>query len=78
MPTKTPESPLAVETATTEAIAAAETAAEHELVVLQDFLGYVKGQIITEAKKVKDLVDSEWQTHFVKKQKTASEDAARN
>ena len=44
-------------------------AVEHELVVVEDFLGHVKGQIITEAEKVKELLESEWQSHFVKKAK---------
>ena len=52
----------------------AEAAAEYELVVLQGFLGYVKGQIITAPEKVAELIDSEWQTHFIKKQKQASEE----
>ena len=38
-----------------------------ELVVVENFLKYVKGEIITEAKEIEDLIESEWQNHFVKK-----------
>lgn len=58
----------------TEIVQAVETAVEHELVVVEGFLGYVKGQIITEAEKVKELLESEWQHHFVKKPKQAPAD----
>lgn len=43
---------------------------EYELVVIENFADYVKGQIITDVKKIADLVDSEWQAHFVKKAAT--------
>lgn len=57
-----------------ETIQAVEAAVEHELVVVEGFLGYVKGQIITEAEKIKELLESEWSAHFVKKQKQAPAD----
>lgn len=47
-------------------------AIEHELVVVENFLSYVKGEIISDAAKVKELIESEWQNHFVKKQAAAS------
>lgn len=53
-----------------ETAQAAEAAIEHELVVVEAFLGYAKGQVITEAEKIKELLESEWQSHFVKKPKT--------
>ena len=34
--------------------------------VVENFLTYGKGDIITDAKLVKQLLDSEWQNHFVK------------
>jgi len=40
---------------------------EYELVVIENFGNYVKGQIITDDKEIADLVDSEWQANFVKK-----------
>jgi hypothetical protein len=40
---------------------------EYELVVIENFGEYVKGEIISDVKKIADLVDSEWQAHFVKK-----------
>ena len=55
-------------------VQAVETAVEHELVVVEGFLDYVKGQVITEAEKVKELLESEWQHHFVKKPKQAPAD----
>lgn len=73
---KATEIAKAVETAATEAVAAVETAVEHELVVVEGFLGYVKGQVITEAEKVKELLESEWEHHFVKKQKQPQEPLA--
>jgi len=57
-----------------EIVQAVETAVEHELVVVEGFLGYVKGQIITEAEKVKELLASEWEHHVIKKQKQAPAD----
>lgn len=38
-----------------------------ELVVIENFLDHVKGDIVTEAKKIESYLDSEWQNHFVKK-----------
>lgn len=58
----------------TEIVQAVETAVEHQLVVVEGFLGYVKGQIITEAEKVKELLESEWQNHVIKKPKQAPAD----
>lgn len=52
-----------------ETVKAVEAAVEHELVVIEAFLGYEKGQIITDAEKVKELLESEWENHFVKKLK---------
>ena len=34
--------------------------------VIESFLNYAKGDIITDAKLVKQLLESEWQNHFVK------------
>lgn len=48
---------------------AAEAAVEHELVVVESFLGYVRGDVISEVEKVKELLESEWSAHFVKRQK---------
>lgn len=36
------------------------------LTVIENFLEYVKGDVITDQKLVKQYVDSEWQNHFVK------------
>lgn len=38
------------------------------LIVVENFLEYAKGDIITDVKKMKQLQDSEWQNHFVKTQ----------
>lgn len=43
---------------------------EYELVVIENFAEYVKGEIISDVKKIADLIESEWQNHFVKKAKT--------
>ena len=43
---------------------------KYELVVVENFLHYVKGEIITDLKAVDELVESEWQNHFVKKSPT--------
>lgn len=59
---------------TQETIQAVESALDHEIVVVEGFLGYVKGQIITEAEKIKGLLESEWSAHFVKKPKQAPAD----
>lgn len=59
---------------TQETIQAVESALDHEIVVVEGFLGYVKGQIITEAEKIKELLESEWSAHFVKKPKQAPAD----
>lgn len=40
-----------------------------ELVVTESFPGYSKGDIVTDATKISELIDSEWSGHFVKKQK---------
>lgn len=45
--------------------------AQHELVVLESFLGHVKGDVISEAEKVSALLESEWVSHFVKRPKAA-------
>ena len=42
-----------------------------DLVVIENFLEYVKGEVITDVKKVAELIESEWQNHFVKKSKDA-------
>ena len=55
-----------------ETITAAEAAVEHELVVVEAFLEYAKGQIITDALKVKELLEGEWQAHVIKKAKPAN------
>ena len=57
-----------METNKTAVQSAADTI-EHELVVIESFPGYAKGEIITEAAKIKELIESEWQSHFVKRQK---------
>lgn len=44
-----------------------KAALAYELVVVENFAEYVKGQIITEAEKIKELVESEWSAHVVKK-----------
>ena len=44
---------------------------KYDLVVVENFLEYVKGEVITDVKKVTELVESEWQAHFVKKSKDA-------
>ncbi|WP_161539894.1 hypothetical protein [Glaciimonas sp. PCH181] len=36
------------------------------LTVIENFLDHVKGDSITDAKLIKQYVDSEWQNHFVK------------
>lgn len=36
------------------------------LTVVENFLEHIKGEIITDAKLVKQYIDSEWQNHFVK------------
>ena len=36
------------------------------LAVIENFLDHVKGDIITDAKLVKQYLESEWQNHFVK------------
>lgn len=36
------------------------------LTVVENFLDHVKGEVITDAKLVKQYLDSEWQAHFVK------------
>ena len=36
------------------------------LTVIENFLDHVKGDIITDAKLVKQYLESEWQNHFVK------------
>lgn len=38
------------------------------LLVVESFLDYAKGDMITDAKKIKQLQDSEWQGHVVKTQ----------
>lgn len=36
------------------------------LTVTENFLAHVKGDIITDAKLIKEYLESEWQNHFVK------------
>jgi len=36
------------------------------LLVVENFLSHVKGDIITDAKLMKQYLESEWQNHFVK------------
>ncbi len=57
-----------------QTIKAVEAAVEHELVVVESFLDYAKGQVITEAEKMKELLESEWQNHVIKKAKQAPAD----
>jgi hypothetical protein len=59
--------------ATTKSVQAAPA---YELVVVETFGEYEKGQIITEAEKIKELVESEWSAHFVKKPVPQPEDPA--
>jgi hypothetical protein len=47
---------------------------DHELLVVENFAEYVRGQIITEAAKIKELLESEWANHVVKKAKPAPAD----
>ncbi len=46
-----------------------QTELQHELVVVENFLSYVKGEIITDAAKIKELLESEWAAHVMKKAK---------
>jgi len=55
--------------------AAADAAGGYELVVVEACLSYEKGQIISEASKVNELLESEWSSHFVKKAKQPPADA---
>lgn len=43
---------------------------DHELVVIQNFLSYVKGEVIKDAEKIKDILESEWRAHVQKKPPT--------
>lgn len=45
------------------------------LVVVENFLNHVKGEVITDAEKVAEILESEWQAHVVKKAPT--EDSAK-
>jgi hypothetical protein len=36
------------------------------LTVVENFLTHVKGEIIVDAKLIKQYLDSEWQNHFIK------------
>lgn len=38
-----------------------------ELVVLENFCTYVKGEIIKDAAKVKEILASEWEAHVIKR-----------
>ena len=40
---------------------------EFELVVVENFLEHVKGEVITDFKKIEEYLESEFQNHFVKK-----------
>ena len=51
---------------------------EFELVVVENFSEYVKGEIITEAEKIEALIGSEFEAHFVKKAVTPAEPASTN
>ena len=44
--------------------------ANYELVVVENFLGHAKGDVISEPGEVEELIDSEWQGNFVKRLKT--------
>ena len=53
-----------------------KAALAYELVVVENFADYVKGQIITEAEKIKELVESEWSAHVVMKSVPPPEEPA--
>ena len=40
-----------------------------ELVVIENFAAHLKGEIITEAAKIKELLESEWAAHVIRKSK---------
>lgn len=40
---------------------------KYELVVIENFLSYVKGEVIKDVKKIEELIESEWQAHFIKR-----------
>lgn len=40
---------------------------EFELIVVENFLEHVKGEVITDFKRIEQYLESEWQNHFVKK-----------
>lgn len=42
---------------------------KYELVVIESFLRYLKGAIITDVKEVMALLESEYQAHFIKRSK---------
>jgi hypothetical protein len=44
-----------------------ETSEQYELVVVESFGSYAKGDIITDAQSVHDILSGEWQHHVVKK-----------
>jgi hypothetical protein len=39
---------------------------DHVLTVVENFLSHVKGDIISDAEKIKKYANSEWQGHFIK------------
>lgn len=36
------------------------------ITVIENFLGHVKGDVITDVKLIKKYLESEWQNHFIK------------
>lgn len=48
----------------------AVTDVNYTLVVIENFAEYVKGEVITEAVKVKEILASEWEAHVVRKSRT--------
>ena len=40
-----------------------------DLVVLENFLEYVKGEVISDVKKIAELIDSEFTSSFIKREK---------
>lgn len=41
------------------------------LLIVENFLEYIKGDLITDEKLIKQYLGSEWQNHFVKTQAPA-------
>ena len=38
---------------------------DYEIIVVEPFLDYVKGEIISDPEKISELIDSDWQQHFI-------------